>query len=162
MGSSQEGAVMAFTIELLVDLLRPDRITTVVDIGANPIDGDPPYKTMLQKRLCRVIGFEPQADALASLNSKKGDLESYLSYAIGDGEESTLRICQAKGMTSLFEPDQNILSHFPKFSEYGTVVEELPMATRRLDDVEEIDTIDFLKIDVQGSELAVFKGGGGA
>ena len=32
----------------------------VVDIGANPIDGDPPYRLLLDAGLCRVTGFEPQ------------------------------------------------------------------------------------------------------
>jgi hypothetical protein len=50
----------------LFKLLRPERLTAVVDIGANPIDGDPPYQSMLEKRLCRVVGFEPQSEALAS------------------------------------------------------------------------------------------------
>jgi FkbM family methyltransferase len=143
----------------LIDLLRPDRITTVVDIGANPIDGDPPYKPMLQNRLCRLIGFEPQIEALATLNSRKGDLELYLPYAVGDGAEGRLRVCQARGMTSLFEPDKNRLNCFPRLSEWGAVIKELPMTTRRLDDIEEISAIDFLKIDVQGSELAVFRHG---
>ena len=31
----------------LYELLNPLRLTEVVDIGANPIDGDPPYKPML-------------------------------------------------------------------------------------------------------------------
>src|SRR5262245_3112543 len=33
----------------LLKLLRPKRLTAVVDVGANPIDGDPPYKSLLQK-----------------------------------------------------------------------------------------------------------------
>jgi len=33
----------------LSELLRTHRPTAIVDIGANPIDGDPPYKPMLQK-----------------------------------------------------------------------------------------------------------------
>jgi FkbM family methyltransferase len=150
---------MARTNESLVDLLEPDRITTVVDIGANPIDGDPPYKSMLQKRLCRLIGFEPQIEALAALNAKKGDLETYLPYAVSDGEPARLRVCRAPGMTSLFEPDHNVLKHFQMFSEWGKVTREVPMTTRRLDDIDEIDAIDFLKVDIQGSELSVFKHG---
>lgn len=42
------------------DLLVPRRLTEVVDIGASPIDGDPPYKPMLTAGLCRVTGFEPR------------------------------------------------------------------------------------------------------
>jgi hypothetical protein len=64
--------------ECLVDLLQPRRLTSVVDIGANPIDGDPPYKEMLRRRICRVIGFDPQPDVLNNLNAAKSDLETYL------------------------------------------------------------------------------------
>lgn len=66
---------MADASDPLAGLLRAERLTAVVDIGANPIDGEPPYKKMLAKRLCTLVGFEPQADALAKLNASKGDLE---------------------------------------------------------------------------------------
>jgi hypothetical protein len=33
--------------------------TEVVDVGANPIDEDPPYKTMLSDGLCRVMPVAP-------------------------------------------------------------------------------------------------------
>ena len=150
---------MAAMRESLADLLAPERITSVADIGANPIDGTPPYKPMLQKRLCRLIGFEPQLDALAKLNSKKSDLETYLPYAVSDGKEHILRVCGIPGMTSLLEPDQNVLGYFPMFPEWGKVVRELAIMTKRLDDIEEIDEVDFLKMDVQGSELSVLQNG---
>lgn len=140
-------------------LLAPERLTAVVDIGANPVGGDPPYKPMLQKRLCRVFGFEPQDEALAALNARKSDLETYLPYVVGSGEQGRLRVCASSGMTSLLEPDPHMLKHFPLFSEWGRVVAETRVATRRLDDVNEIDAMDFLKIDVQGSELAIFRSG---
>jgi len=147
------------TNDALVELLKPARLTCVVDIGANPIDGDPPYKVMLRSGICHLIGFEPQPDALARLNASKSDLEIYLPYAVGDGTKGTLRICQAQGMTRLFEPDEKVLSHFPKFSEWGRIVKEESVTSHRLDDISEISSIDFLKIDVQGSELSVFQNG---
>jgi FkbM family methyltransferase len=144
----------------LVKLLRPQRLTAVVDIGANPIDGEPPYKSMLQKRLCRVVGFEPLPDALASLNAKKSEYETYLPYVVSDGNEGTLRVCHAPGMTSLFRPDQRMLAHFRGFPGWGRVVQEIPVSTRRLDDIDEVGALDLLKIDVQGAELMVFRHGG--
>jgi FkbM family methyltransferase len=114
---------------------------------------------LLQNGLCRVIGFEPQADALAALNAKKSELETYLPYAVGNGVEGTLRICRASGMTSLFAPNPVALRHFNSFSEWGEVLREVPISTRRLDDISEVDVVDFLKIDVQGSELSVFQNG---
>jgi FkbM family methyltransferase len=145
--------------EDLVDLLRPQRLTSVVDIGANPIDGDPPYKEMLRQRICRVTGFDPQPDVLTRLNASKSDLETYLPYAVGDGGTHTLKICHGSGFASLLQPDQKVLTHFPGFSELGRVVNEITVATRRLDDIAEIRELDLLKIDIQGSELSVFKNG---
>jgi FkbM family methyltransferase len=152
--------VTTLATDPLIEILRPERLTAVVDIGANPIESDPPYKTMLQRRLCRVIGFEPQPDALAALQARKSDLETYLPYIIGDGSPSKLRICNASGMTSLFEPDANTLYHFRGFSEMGRVVRTIPVETHRLDDVAAISAIDFLKMDVQGGELAAIQSGG--
>lgn len=145
----------------LTDLVQPERLTSVVDIGANPIDGDAPYKAMLQRRICRLVGFDPHPEALIRLNASKSDLETYLPYAIGDGEDHSLKICHGIGFASLFQPDEMTLTHFPRFSELGRVVDEIKLSTRRLDDIEEIEQIDFLKIDVQGSELSVFKHGHG-
>ena len=88
----------------LIDLVRPDRLTSVVDIGANPIDGDAPYKEMLQRRICRLVGFDPQPDALTRLNAAKSDLETYLPYAIGDGEDHSLKVCRGIGFAACFSP----------------------------------------------------------
>ena len=147
--------------DFLTDLLRPERLTAVVDIGANPLrsDGEPPYKPMLARRLCTLVGFEPQLDALATLQARKSDLETYLPYAIGDGAAGTLRLCRASGMSSLLTPEPQVLACFPHFSEYGAVLREVPVETRSLDSIAEIDALDFLKIDIQGGELATFRSG---
>ncbi len=143
----------------LSELLAPQRLTEVVDVGANPIDGEPPYLPMLSEGLCHVTGFEPQADALRDLERRKGPNERYLPYVIGDGAAGILKICAAPGMTSLFEPDARVLALFAGFQDFGKVAARLPVQTRRLDDVAEIGHLDFLKIDVQGAELDVFRGG---
>jgi FkbM family methyltransferase len=145
--------------QTFAELLSPQRLTEVVDVGANPIDGEPPYTPMLAAGLCRVTGFEPQEEALLELQRKKGPNERYLPYALGDGGTHTLNICVASGMTSLFEPDPATLGLFEVFVPLGEVTRRVPVETRRLDDVSEIRHLDFLKIDVQGSELAVFKAG---
>ena len=93
----------------LFELVRPDRLTTVVDVGASPIDGAPPYARMLAHGLCRVIGFEPQEDALAALVAARSERETYLPYVVGDGRPGTLSICYAPGMTSLLRPDPRML-----------------------------------------------------
>lgn len=145
--------------DFLHGLLNPESLTTIVDVGANPIDGDPPYKQMLDRELCQIIGFEPQQDALQELLQNKGPLETYLPYGIGDGERHTLYCCAASGMTSLYKPDQNYLSIFNDFETLGEVTSTEIISTKRLDEVTEISDMDMLKIDIQGSELAVFESG---
>lgn len=147
------------TSDPLIELLSPERLTAVVDIGANPIDTDPPYKRMLVNRLCTLVGFEPQAEGLAKLNAMKSDLEIYLPYAVGDGGSGILKICHAPGMTSLLTPEPRVLDCFPGFTQFGQVMSELPIETRTLDSISEIAHLDFLKIDVQGGELSVFRNG---
>lgn len=141
------------------DLLGPSRVTEVVDVGANPIDGEPPYTPMLAAGLCRVTGFEPQPAALRELQSRQGASERYLPYAVGDGGQHTLNLCRSSGMTSMFEPDPDTLSLFEALAPHGEVIERIPLRTHRLDDIAEIEHLDFMKVDIQGGELAVVQSG---
>ena len=145
--------------DFLLDLLAPERLTHVVDVGANPIDGEPPYKSMLSHKLCCVTGFEPQHDALAALTQRKSSLETYLPYVIGRGGSAELKVCRYPGWTSLLQPRASALQVFPEFQGNATVESFIPVQTHRLDDVLELSPFDFLKIDVQGAELDVFEGG---
>ena len=139
------------------DLVCCSRLSSVLDIGANPIDGDPPYKAMLESGLCTVTGFEPQGDALAELQRRKGPLENYLPHAVGDGESHRLKITQASGMTSLLTPDPKRLRLFNGFPEWGKVIDEVDVQTHRLDEIDAVPDFDLLKIDIQGGELMVFQ-----
>jgi len=141
------------------DILSPQRLTEIVDVGANLIDGAPPYTPMLAAGLCRVTGFEPQEQALLELRQKMGPNENYLPYAVGCGGTRTLNICMASGMTSLFEPDPVTLDLFEALKPLAEVTRQVSFKTLKLDDISEIQHLDFLKIDIQGGELAVFKGG---
>lgn len=147
---------------MLRDLLSPSRITHVVDIGANRLGGvfHPPYEAMLNAGLCQVTGFEPQEGPFLELQSIRGPNEVYLQHAVGDGNPHTLNVCRAVGMTSLFEPDP-IMMELVDVQGPGEVVERVQLETRRLDDISEIEHLDFLKIDIQGSELSVFQNGRG-
>ena len=99
----------------LLSLLSPARLTHVVDVGANPIDGAPPYKQMLSQGLCTVTGFEPQEQALAALNERKGPLETYLPHALGSGGQATLNICH------VFRMDQLVTAQCSGTGRFSTV-----------------------------------------
>jgi FkbM family methyltransferase len=105
--------------------------------------------------------LNPQASALAELNLRKGPNESYFPYALGDGKAHTLNLCAYSGWTSIFVPSACALDVFSLFKHNARIVDRMPIATRRLDDLAEVDDIDFLKIDIQGGELGVFVHGQG-
>jgi FkbM family methyltransferase len=143
------------------DLVCCSRLTAVVDIGAMAVDGEPPpYQEMLQSGLCTVTGFEPHPEALAELHRQKGPLETYLPHVVGDGETHRLMVTvRGSGMTSLLRPDTKRLALFNGFTEWGAVIDEIEVATHRLDDIDELGEFDLLKIDIQGGELMTFQNG---
>jgi FkbM family methyltransferase len=141
----------------LSTLLGVSCIIKVVDIGANPIDGPAPYASLLASGCAEIVGFEPNAEALARLARQKGPRETYLPYAIGDGRQHTLYRCQSEGMTSLLQPNPEVLSLIHGFSVWGQVVRTELVETKRLDDIPETAALDYLKMDIQGAELMVLQ-----
>ena len=143
-------------VRVLHGLLAPERPTEIVDIGANPMN-TPDYRPMMQAGVVRVTGFEPQPAAFARLAAEADGAARYLPYAIGDGQPGELRVCASSGMTSLLEPDRSTFAYLARFEGDIEVRERVSVDTHRLDDLEEVERVDLLKIDIQGGELTVFR-----
>lgn len=143
----------------LFELLAPTRRTAVVNIGASDIGDAEIYQPLLDRDIGSLIGFEPLPEQFEILKAKQAKNCTVLPYAIGDGGLHTLHVCAFWPMSSLLRPDSRQLQQFIPFSDYGRVTSEIPVQTYRLDDVDEIRAMDFLKIDVQGFELTVFQNG---
>ncbi len=141
----------------IYSLLPVTQRVKIVDVGANPIDGDVPYGPLLTTGFADVVGFEPNPQALMKLNALKGATEQYLPYAVGDGDVHTLHFCAGAGMTSLLKPNIPLLSMFYNFAELAQVIGTQEVETRRLDDIPETAGMDMLKIDIQGAEMLVFE-----
>lgn len=147
-------------LRLLRDILAPERQTAVVDIGANPINGRPPYALLFRAGLCQVTAFEPDPKAHAALTAAPRDGLTVLPDAVGDGQPATLHIGPQSGLTSTLPLEPWVGGYLGPYWQKAldrTTTTTVP--TRRLDDIAEIDAIDFLKIDIQGGELAVFRNG---
>ncbi len=132
----------------------------VVDVGANPVEGEAPYRRLLDRGYATVTGFEPQPEALAQLNAKKTPAETYLPLALGDGGTATLHLYRGSGFASVFpiRPEAAALLGIARQTRESGRID---VATRRLDDLAEVAPVDFLKIDVQGSELSIIANGAG-
>jgi len=145
-------------LDRLVDLVKPDRRTRILDIGANPINGCP-YDALLASGHAEVWGFEPQEEAYLELQAKKGENETYLPHAIGDGRPGALHICTSDGFTSLLPPNPAALDYLGRWHKAMTVERKVAVTTRRLDDLDDLPRPDLLKIDVQGAEKMIFENG---
>lgn len=142
----------------LIDALQPERLTRVLDIGANPINAAP-YAEPLKAGLAEVWGFEPQESAFDKLEEIRGPNEYYLPHAVGDGKQANLNVCRSGGFTSLFKPNAKTQAYLGRWRRAMQVTETVSFETKRLDDLSEVPKPDLLKIDVQGAEAMVFRNG---
>lgn len=141
-------------VALLHATLPLPRPTSIIDVGANPIN-EAPYSALLKAGACHVTGFEPQPDAFAELQRIKGPQETYHPHAIGDGSTQTLHIYASSGLTSIFPP------HLPGLHALGRprwarVRQRIALKTLALDAIPDLAPCDLLKIDIQGGEKLVF------
>lgn len=133
-----------------------DRIQ-IIDVGANPIDGKPPYHGIYTEDIAHVVGFEPNPQAFEKLEAVKKPHDKFFMQAIGDGEVQTYNMCVAEGMSSNYDPDPEVMNRFQMYPEFSKIVETSQMETMRLDDIPDAKDSDMVKIDVQGSELRIFQ-----
>lgn len=131
----------------------------IIDVGAMMLGKNPPsYRELLKLGDSKVVGFEPNEEERRKLNqSCTGDC-LFLPYFIGDGSEQTFNLCNYNMTSSLYEPNTNLLEKFQALSEFAQVVERTTVSTKRLDDIDEVQGADYLKVDAQGAEVDVFNG----
>lgn len=143
----------------LLQLVPLDRPIRIVDVGSSPVDGAPPYQPLVDAVPTELIGFEPNPEARAQLQPQLTSNQKVLPDALGDGQRHTLHFCRAPGMNSLLEPDPIVLEKFHLFGEFGSVLHTEMVSTKRLDDLQGVAPIDFLKLDVQGFEKTILENG---
>lgn len=133
-------------------------LINILDVGAMSLGGESPYQLLVERKKARVIGFEPGIEECNKLNKEMGPPHKFYPYFIGDGQPATYYETNF-GMTgSLYPPNTRLLEKFQNLAELTTLLKTHEVETKRLDDIEGLGCVDFIKIDVQGSELNVFKG----
>jgi len=143
----------------VTEIIRDAPQIAVVDVGASPIEGvTESYRYLVERGGARVVGFEPDAEQYRELAASGDPGYTYLPYFIGDGENGVFHETNWGYTSSLYPPNTPLLRRFQDMNEVTELVSKRPVQTRRLDDIPEVPAMDFLKIDVQGAELSVFKG----
>jgi len=130
---------------------------TICDIGASPVDPTPFIDELLDNTNSVLYGFEPNEDEFKKLIQT--DRKKYFNVAVGNGNTETLNICQATGMSSILKPDLDYLDLFHGFKEWGNITKTINIQTKKLDEINFENKIDFFKIDVQGYESKIINHG---
>ena len=128
----------------------------VCDIGA-ALSENPTYQNLVKIGAARIIGFEPTQNECDRLNKTYGSPHRFYPHFVGDGKSHTFYETNFSLTGSLFEPNNALNGCFNNLAELMQPVAQHAVSTKRLDDVEELDDIDFIKIDVQGAELMIFQ-----
>jgi FkbM family methyltransferase len=143
----------------LIDLIPDVATINIVDIGAMSLgSGSEPYASLLHANKARVVGFEPNPEECERLNEQHGEPHRFYPYFIGDGADATFYETNWAATGSLYPPNRALLEKFQNLHELTVLRKTHPVKTRRLDDIGDLGDVDFIKIDVQGSEFNVFKG----
>src|SRR5580658_1266628 len=140
----------------LLEFFPEDFLINILDVGAAFIER-PPYQSLVDAGHGRIFGFEPNMQACEHLNHKYGDPHRFFPFFIGNGGPAIFHETNWGPTGSLYEPNSRLLEKFQNLAEVTTPVATHAVNTTRLDDIDEISDVDFIKIDVQGSELVVFE-----
>ena len=109
-----------------------------------------------------VVAFEPDQDEYERLIKGTMDRDIVLPYALSNEEKKlNLNLTKNRGCSSLYEPNYSFLKRFPDVDRFTVEKKEI-IKTTTLDTLYEkkiIKNLDFIKIDTQGSELDILRGG---
>ena len=153
-------------IEKLVEIIRKNNVNckfNLIEVGAAKLGKNEErfYKILDFFPDSNIIGFEIEKEVCDKMNSEAAKGIKYFPYALGEkNEKRKLYVTQDPKCTSLYKPNENFLKLYHEL-QYVNLKKETEIETITLEtfvDRHSIDEIDFIKIDVQGAALDVFKG----
>ena len=129
----------------------------LVDVGA--LGGIPKHYEAFGDDM-RVIAFEPNEEECRRLQAEGDRRVTYLPFGLGARDESRkLYITYVPSSSSLFRPNQDFSDRLI-IEQITRVVGEETIRLTTLDAaLKHIGEIDFIKLDAEGAELDIMKGG---
>ena len=136
----------------------------MLEIGAHPYEGskEPFHQLIDFFPKSKIVAFELNRHECEKLNQKSSKGIKFFPYALGKkNEKKKIYITNHPMCTSLYKPNENFMKLFNNL-EFAYLKNTQDIETVSLDfflKKENIEFVDFIKIDIQGAELDVFRGG---
>jgi FkbM family methyltransferase len=125
---------------------------TVMDHGAT-LTGGPRLEAMLHTGAYAAVIIDPTGDTPPSPGlTQQADIHYFPRQVLGDGKAVHLHACLDPALSATLAPrssgDQNV-----------QVLASIPMQSRRIDDIEGLQGLDWLTLDDRHDALAILEGG---
>ena len=148
-------------IDNLAKILQLSHSIDIADVGAAFINQKPLYEDLvMNSSMTNLHLFDGDKRQISALKKRYSVKANVYDVFLGDGRKHNLYLCEPEsGMTSLFKPNEVVLKFFNGFDKFGSVLDVESISTIKLDDLKAIENIDFLKMDIQGSEKSVIENG---
>ena len=129
------------------------------DVGARWGIGDP-WKSF--RAILECIRFEPDKQEYESLMKNKSANDMIYQYALyRESRDISFHLTKSRGCSSLYKPNYDFLGKYPDSERFE--IDDITAVTATSLDILHRDGVfsnmDFVKIDVQGAELDILKGG---
>lgn len=122
----------------------------ILDLGAKLYSSnDQKYNNLSISNICGIDYFPDER----SISKNKKYYNHIINAVIGDGSSRKLYITEMESCSSLFIPNQRLLENFQTLSEWMKIKNEILVNTIKLNDLELPFFPDFIKSDIQGSDL---------
>jgi len=153
-------------LKLLASLIapyEPHLKLLLLEVGARPVNGykEPFYKLLEFFPGSRIVGFEVDKVLCDQMNAQASEGVHYYPVALGElNERRPFYVTQDPVCSSLYEPNEELIQLYHRF-EVARLKHKTQIDTVSLDHFSKehkLGPIDFIKIDVQGAELDIFKG----
>ena len=147
----------------LIQNLNESLIFQIAEIGANPYgNNDEPFHKILDYfPNSKVYAFEVDKDECEKLNNLSKEGIKFFPFALGNKKEKRKFYETNNPMcSSLYKPNEKLIELYNNL-EVAYLKRTIDIETISLDcflEEQKINSLDFIKIDIQGAELDVFHG----
>lgn len=146
-------------LKLLTKILAPEHPMRIADVGARATKTGTPYQPLADAGLIELFGFEPEPEAFAELQAIAKPHETYFEAAIGAPGPATFYAHKIGSLSSVYKFCAKAAHFLGKDFWVKRPITEIPMTLQALDHIDGLPDIDLLKMDVQGAERDVMRGG---
>jgi len=143
-------------MESIAELIEQIPRIRILDIGAMPIHGESPsYDPLISLGNVQLVGIDPYEWVRGELQTiYKGRCEhDFFTAVIGDGGPKRFNVCAMQSRSSVFQPNCQHSRQFIGFEKPQEIIKTIEVESDTLDSLFPHEVFDFIKVDIQGSEL---------